>query len=259
MLSYIQSEIYRIFRNKGSYLFILISSALLVSANVILAVVKSAEETFPYATTKYSLGLIYTDFVIILFLCISLASMVFGNEHGNHTMKNSISYGISRGTIYFGKLIVEIIYSIIAFVVICGIHTASAYLLLEDSGSGHLMLLLKASLAAVPVFLSALGISNCFLFILESTGAAIGAISGILLLLTLAINMLAMKFSFFFEVSRYLPLNLLNNLGYDRENFQLIFPFDNGNGYLNYWLIGLAELIVISAIGFIVFRKKEVK
>ena len=95
-----------------------------------LAAVAHNEESFPYATTKFAIGLYLGSFQAVFLLCITVASIVFGNEYTNHTLKNSISYGINRSSIYFGKLIVEILYAFIAFAIITGIDIGSAYLLL---------------------------------------------------------------------------------------------------------------------------------
>lgn len=259
MFSYMKSEFYRIIRSKWSYIFIFICSALLISSNVVLAVVKSTEETFPYATTKFALASFYSNIAFVFILCLVVSSMIFGNEHGNHTLKNSISYGIPRSIIFFGKLMVMLAYSFMAFVVIAGIDVVSAYLLLENSGPGNLDLLLRAFFAQLPLLLLALAVSNCFLFNFESTGAGITAICGFLFILPLVSNLLGMKFMVFSKLSEILPWNMINNIRYDMDTYQLIFPGNPSNGYLRYWIIALVELVIVSVIGYLVFRRREVK
>lgn len=256
MLSYIKSEFYRIWHNKGSYLFIAICSLLLVSSNIILAAVKAAEPSFSYASTYFAFSTFYSSIIFVFFLCISVASIIFGNEHSNHTMKNSISYGINRGNIYFGKLIVEVAYAMIAFAIITGMDILTAYLLLENSGIEHLYLLLKVCFVVLPLLLCAIAVTNCFLFILESMGSAVGAVLGILLALPLVSNFLGMKFQVFALLAKVLPYNLLTKMDFDYEKIELILP---GNGAIDYWLIGIIELIVFALVGFVVFRKKEIK
>lgn len=259
MYNYIKSEFYRITHSKGYYVFIAICSVLLISANVVLAAVKSADDTFQYATTEFSHSLFSTSMSLVFILCIVVATMVFSNEHGDHTLKNSVSYGISRGKIFFGKLIVEIVYSIIAFVIISGLDIASAFLLLENTGPNSMELLLKTSLAVTPLLILAVGVSNTFLFIFESTGAGIASICGILLALPIVSNLLGMKFTVFRKLSEVLPWNMLINLKHDFNHYILIFPLQSGNGYLRYWLVGMLELAIIALIGFMVFRRKEIK
>ncbi|WP_033166149.1 ABC transporter permease subunit [Clostridium sp. KNHs205] len=259
MISYIKSEYFRIFRNKWTYLFILLCSGLLVSSNVVLTMVKASEKNFPYATTKFALSMFYSNFPIVFILCIAITAMVFGNEHTNHTMKNSVSYGISRGDIFFGKLIVEVVYSILAFVIIGALDIGFAYLLLDNSGVDYMLLLLKACAAAFPLFLVAIAITNSFLFTIESTGASNAASVGLLLAFPLVCNMLGMKFTFFMELAKLLPWNMIYYLGFDMEKFQPILLWGGRNGYGYYWLIACVEIIIVSVIGFVLFKKKEIK
>lgn len=259
MLSYIKSELYRLLHSKGSYLFIFICSALLISANVVLAVVGQIETSFPYDNTAFSLSLFYSDLVIVFILCVSVVSIVFGNEYTNHTMKNSVSYGISRGSIYLGKLVVEIIYAFAAFLIIASIFIGSSYLLLENSNKGELALLLRTCFVALPLLLYSLATANCFLFIIEGTGGAITAIIGVLIAFPLVSNFLGMKFEIFQKLGKILPWNLINNMTFDFQKIQLILPFEGNTGYLNYWLYGVAQMLIFILIGYFVFCKKEIK
>ncbi len=259
MISYIKSELYRIFHTKGSYLFIIVCSALLISSNVVLAIIGQVEETFRYNNTSFSLSLFYSYLPIIFLLCISVASIVFGNEHTNHTMKNSISYGISRGNIYFGKFITEIIYAVTALVAIAILYIGSAYLLLENSHSGDPELAARAYFVALPLFLFALATTNCFLFIIESTGGAVTAVIGVLLAFPLVGNFLGMKFELFRKLSKILPWNLINQMSFDYKNYQMYLPWEGSTGYLNYWIYGVLWMTFFLLIGFFIFRKKEIK
>lgn len=259
MINYIRSEFYRLLRNRSAYLFILVCSALITSAHVLLAVVAHNEPNFPYATTDFALSLFYTGLSIVFLLCITVASIIFGNEHTNHTLKNSISYGINRGSIYFGKLIVEMIYALIAFAIITGVDIGSAYLLLEDSGPESLEVLFRTSFVALPQLLFALAATNCFLFIIESNGAAIAAIIGLTVAYPIVNGYLGLKFDIFAKLNRILPWNIVNNIVFDHEKMSLIQPWAGKDGYTNSWLFGILQMVLLVLIGFVVFRRKEVK
>lgn len=258
MISYLKSEFYRIFHNKFTYLFIVISSALLVISNIVLAGVKGSDSSFEYANTKFAMSLLIGYFPLLLLLCIMVASMIFGNENSNHTMKNSVSYGISRGTIYFGKLIIEIIYSILAFTIITGIDVASAYLLLDNSGPEMFNAFIKVIFVSVPLFLFSVAITNCFIFIIESTGAATAAIAGLVLVVPLVCQLLGMKFTFFQSLAKVLPWDLINNVSVD-DKYNVVLSWSGNAGYYNYWIAGVIQMIMFILIGYIVFRRKEIK
>ncbi|SHO54001.1 ABC transporter permease [Anaerocolumna xylanovorans] len=258
MKQYMKSEFYRIAHRMSTYLFIGMCSLLMVSSNVVLAVVKHADAKFPYATTKFSISNLYASFAVVYLLCIAIASMIFGNEYGNRTMKNSISYGISRGTIYFGKLITEMIYAVIAFAAITGIHVASACLLLENSGAESIALLLKTTLFCFPLFIFAVGASNCFIFLFDSMGNAIAATLGLLLALPLVSNMLGMKFEVFHKLAEILPWNLINNMEFDFDKLEIILKWNERTVYY-YWMAGIIQMVLVVLAGYLIFNKREIK
>lgn len=258
MLNYLKSELYRVLHRKSSYLFIAICSLLLLSSNVILALYRHAEENFPYGTTKFAFSNFMTSQIVVYVLCITVASLMFGGEYVNRTLKNSVSFGLTRETIYFGKLIVEIVYAIIAYAIIYGVHTGSAYLLLENSGPAVMRMSLQTVAVVIPFFLFAIAAANCFFFMFESNGMAIGSVIGLMFGLPFVSNFLAMKFELFAKLSGILPMNLMNKIDYDYTNFTVILPFES-NHYLKCWLAGIIQMIIMVIIGFMAFRKKELK
>ncbi len=259
MSNYIKSEFYRILRRRGTYMFIGVCSLLLVSANVVLALVKLSAPDFGYATTNFSLANLYSSMAAAFLLCVWVASMIFGNAYNNHTFKNSISYGISRGTLYFGKLIVQIVYALAAFIVISGLYILSAYLLLENSGPAALEMLFKTLFACLPFLIFALVTANCFNFILESTGASITATLMVLLAFPLVSEFLGMKFVFFEKLAKLLPWNLIGAIRIDTEKNILHFYWNTQLDYGFCWLTGIVQVVLFALIGYMIYRRKEIK
>lgn len=257
MFNYLKSEIYRILHTKSSYMFIGICSLLLFSSNIVLALVKSSEPNFPYADTAFAIGNVCGSLVVVFLMCIMVAGTVFNNEHNNHTFKNCVSYGIPRGTIYFGKVFVQIIYAITAFIIILAVHVGSAYLLLENSGPMYLNMMFETCLALLPLFIFSLTVANCFYFILEGTGAAMTAAVGIILGMPLAFNFLGMKFEIFRIISKVLPWNLLLATKADMRG-AVTFLWEH-NGMLNNWLAGILQALIFIGLGYVTFRRKEIK
>lgn len=258
MSNYVKSEFYRVLHYKWTYLFIGICSFLLLSSNVVLAVVKYTDSSFPYANTYFSFSNLYSNIIIVYILCIMVSNMIYGNENNNHTMKNSVSYGISRGTIYFGKLLVEIVYAMIAFIIIAGVHVISGYLLLENSGPIELELIIRTYFACLPFLIFALATMNCFAFIMESSGA-IAASCGLLIAFPSICNLLGMRFLLFNQLAKILPWNLINNIEFDYAKHVLHLYWEAEAGYYYYWLIGIIQMVLIAMVGYVLFRKKEIK
>lgn len=258
MINYIRSEFYRIIHYKWTYLYIIICSALVLSSNIVLAAVKYTDSKFPYATTEFSLANAFTSMSLIYLLCITVSSMIFNHEYRNQTLKNCVSYGYSRGTIYFGKLIVQIIYSIIAFVTILGSFILSAYLLLENSGPSPIYQLMRASFACLPLFISGLAFTNCFLFMIEGSGAASAAALGVMFGFPVVCGMLAMRFDIFEMIYGVLAWPIVNSPSFSDTGLAHVY-WDTQQRFINCWIIGIVTAILISLIGYIAFRKKEIK
>jgi len=259
MISYLKSELYRLIHYKWTYLFICICSLLLLSSNIVLAVVKSTDSSFPYATTEFSFTNAYSNMIMVYILCIMVAIMIFGNEHNNNTMKNCVSYGISRGTIYLGKLLIQIIYAIIAFTIIIGVHIISGYFLLENSGPKEFEMLIRTSLACLPFFIFGLATTNAFAFILEGTSSAVSASCGIMLAFPLICNLLGMRFQTFEKLGGFLPWNIMSSIEYDQAERTLHMFWDTAAGFRNCWVFGIIQTVLIVGIGYLLFRKKEIK
>ena len=170
-----------------------------------------------------------------------------------------MNFGYSRGTIYFGKLIVQINYSIIAFVIILGSFIISAYLLLENSGPAALNQLLRACLACLPLFISGLAITNCFLFMIEGSGAAGVAAGGVMLAFPVVCALLAMRFDIFAKIYKILAWSIVDSPSYSMTTGLPSAYWDTKQGFINCWIIGIGTTALISLIGPMAFRKKEVK
>ncbi len=259
MLRYIQSEFYRLLRYKWTYWFIGICSLLLLSMNVVLAAVKHSDSSFQYATTRFAFGNLYSGMIVVFLLSVMVSEIASGNEYNNHTLKNCVSYGISRGTIYLGKLIVKVVYAITAFVSIISVFVASGYLLLENSGFEHLKFLLLTALACLPLFIFAVAVTNCFTLVIESTGGASAAVLGVIMAFPIVCNNLGMRFKFFAHLTKILPWNMINSIGFDMEQYTLRFIWDTESAYRYYWLLGILHTLLISVVGYLMFRKKEIK
>lgn len=159
----------------------------------------------------------------------------------------------------FGKLFIQITYAIVAFTIIIGVHVISGYLLLENSRAQEFEMLLRACLARLPLFFFGLAAANCFVFIIEGVGGAIAASCGLMIVIPWVSNLLGMKFDFFKKLSNILPMDILNSSSMDESGQVLQFYWTTEAGFRNCWMLGLIQMVIIFIIGYVVFRKKEIK
>ncbi|MGK0555279.1 ABC transporter permease [Macrococcus capreoli] len=114
MMNYMRSEAYKLFKIRGVYITYAICISLLILAALTLYYFGHNGEYFPY----YRADFYYNNvFGIWLFIAMigSVINTFLTNRESKRVLKQSISYGISRTTIYFSKYFV----SLIAFTILC--------------------------------------------------------------------------------------------------------------------------------------------
>ena len=95
-----------------------------------------------------------------------LTQTIFADEYGNGTFKNSVSYGVSRTTLYFGKLILTLVVPMIYFSIAIGVFLLSANVLLEIDPTEQTAFL-DGLLRGVPAILALLFFSNLLSFVVK--------------------------------------------------------------------------------------------
>ncbi|MCE4958010.1 ABC transporter permease [Macrococcoides caseolyticum] len=114
MMNYMRSEAYKLFKIRGIYITYAICISLLILAALTLYYFGHNGEYFPY----YRADFYYNNvFGVWLFIALigSIINTFLTNKESKRVLKQSISYGITRTTIYFSKYFV----SLIAFTILC--------------------------------------------------------------------------------------------------------------------------------------------
>lgn len=259
MVNYIRSEIYRNLRNKANYITLGGIMCFVVFLNVMLWGFAQNDINFPYATTKYSFSSLYCSLYIVLALCLGVVANTFTQEYKNQTLKNTIAFGISRSSIYFGKFVVSIINSIIMLISVLGVFIISAYILLENSGIEHLNTLLLSIFSAIPLFLSSLTIAHFCCFTLDSENKATFAWIGIAAAIPLLSEMLGRRIELFANITKYMPWSILREVRFNEVSQTLILGWTSQEGIIRSIIAGVLGIIIFYVAGLEIFKKKEVK
>lgn len=210
MMNYIKSELYRIMHSKGIYLLTGICTALLLSMNIMLGYFKGVEH-FSYATTEFVFKMVWSALNVVFFLTLCMGGIVFAEEYKNKTIANSVAFGYSRISLYFGKLLTGLIVSVGALAVVLAVFIGSAYLLLENSGIDVLITLLKGIGASVPILVAGEAAALTLLFLAGSSSGATWSWMGIMIGVPIISELLGMKFDFFRKLSGWLAYEVLQN------------------------------------------------
>lgn len=256
MLNYLKSEFYRIIRLKSVYATFAFCAAFIMLFNGALFYFRN-EVGFRYATTKYSFSFIYTSMPILIYIVYMVCSVVIDDEFKSRTLKNSVAAGVKRNTIYFGRFIIEIIIGMIFYVLLNLLHIMLGLALLENSGGEYLHILLRSLIACIPIYIACAAICHCLYYILDNAINVIFAFVVIVTLIPKAIGLAGMKISFLSKINEWLMASLLEPK-WD-EAYNLTLSWDTTNGFIRGYIAGIIGIIVFSAIGSILYNKKELK
>lgn len=265
MLNYINGELYKTFRRGYTKIALAVIALLCIAGNALIRMTFSMAGTLDSAYPFY-LGIMLMPMCFALLTLV--ADTVFSDEYKYGTLKNPISFGISRGELYFGKLIVEIVLMLVVVAWILVVYTASALFFSQIGAHGPIAwqavrLFLEKTALSLPLWLGMLGILNLLAFALRSN--------------TL-FGMSAMVVFTFPGPVLGLMRNLVPELGtlYKLTISRQFELLTGGAGFMLggpgpaaravrpesiLWCIlaGLAWLAVSSIAGYLLFRRREIK
>lgn len=256
MLNYINSELFRISHNKKLYLLLGIVAALIIAMGVVLSVF-GKDPKFPYATTAFALGNEYRSMNYLLIIVLVLAAYLDDNEYRQHTMKHSVAFGINRSTIYLARFFAQIIVSAVIYILMNVLLVGVSFSLLQHSNMGEMNELLRAMTAGIPLFLTALAISHCFIMNMESIISAETYAIAIILILPMIMNMLGKQVDIIAKLAYWLPYNLATPFFNESSVLQLTWNIPNGMWHC--YLSGLLFTVIFTVAGLAFFRKREIK
>lgn len=259
MINYIRSEVYRNLRHKGNYLFILAAMAFVVFLNIVLWIFVKNDTSFPYATTKYAFSSLYCNLRFIMIMCVAVVSIIFAQEYKNQTLKNTVSFGISRASIYFGKLIISIIFSFIAAICVIATFIISAYILLENSGIEYLATLINSIVAGIPLILFSLVVAHSFYFITEKEMNVVGFWVGIVIVIPILLAMIGRKSEVSRTIASYMPWNIVGDITFNEATNTLVLGWTTPEAIVKSIVVGVVGCVMFYIIGLEIFKRKEVK
>ncbi|NCE65420.1 ABC transporter permease [Pseudoflavonifractor sp. 524-17] len=188
-----------------------------------------------------------------LYATILLGDVVFSDQYKWGTLKNEVSYGVSRSVIYLGKLLAAGLLSVVACGVMMGFYLAGCWVLFpHGAGDGLFFQMLGYCLAgALPLWISALAvIMACFFNIRSSTVGTLLAV-GILMVLSNIIQILGLLVNdVFLKIYEYMPTVIVDNL----KNMAFDWSYVG-----RAWLVGAVWTVGAVAVGLMGFHRSEIR
>ena len=127
MFNLIRADLYKAFHRMYLYIFMGVMAAAAISYNVLFA--------YAGAPREVAFGSALSFFMFPLFLVSMFVDIVTAEENKEHTLKNTISFGISRSKLYLAKNISAVIIAAAVAAVTLGAFFVSGLLFLK-AGEG---------------------------------------------------------------------------------------------------------------------------
>jgi ABC-2 type transport system permease protein len=248
MINYIRAELYRNFNRMYFWVFTGIAAALGLAITILAA---STD------TPGVSLSMILDSTLYVLampvFIVAAIVDMVTAEENKNQTLRNVITFGVSRYKLILSKVIVSVVLAFISAIIILVIFFggAAAFFGIDPGVKTVLPMVSIRLLTAVPLWIGAISIGT-FLGMAINNNTLFGfAHAGIFFMTSKIIKLLAFTVSDkFMNINNYLITTRLSGLR--------AADIPVGELWLSA-LIGLAYTAFFTILSMIYFNKKEVK
>ncbi len=253
MLKYLRAEFYKAFHRRaytGGALAFLLGGEIFL-----LLLIKFTGN--PLVSLDGIISVLTMALSVGLYLVLMLCDLVFSDQYKLNTLKNEVSYGVSRGRIYLGKLIasmgVAVLACLLALAVWLGVGGA---LFPVETPLGELLPQLGMILAgAIPLWLGGLGFCHMLLFVTK--GSTMATVLYVLVMgaADTCMKLIALFSSWFVEpyqaIRAWLPPVPFETLAGD-------VAADPGAALLHAWLVGLVWMGASTVIGYVTFQKREI-
>ena len=281
MLNYIRAELYKVTHRVYTWIML---GLIFLGEGLMFIIWFDNREYMNFFDAVHVVGMMMIlGFIATIFTC----DIVFAGQHQNGTLKNEVSFGLSRAKIYLGKFIAMTFLSVLAMVIALGVYLGVCRVMLPDytanavyyetwgiyEGGGALTALELVGVwifTELPVWLGCQAVICAASFLLNSAIVANLVTFGVVIGSHYVIGLLALFLHSGSPVSQL--LGKINSW----LPYEILLAQDPGVGLLNLrptpailelswemvarsWIIGGFWLIFATAAGLYFFRKKEIK
>ncbi|WP_270168496.1 ABC transporter permease [Paenibacillus sp. SYP-B4298] len=232
MPNYLRSELYRLVRKKAVFVFL----ALCILGPLFITLLTASTGGELYANTEVTFKAALSMWSLPFFIVPILVSLLVSDEFTDGTFKNTVAYGISRSTFFYGKWIIEMLLFIVSWTITYSSLTASVFLILPNTGVSYFLDFTHSIFGVLPLLLAALTVSHCLCFLTEKSLPHLVSYVVIMIVLPELYFMFANRIPALKEVVETLPLfpyAAANDLFWMKPN-----------GLLLCWIIGASYVLL---------------
>ncbi len=257
-MNYIKSELYRITHSFEIYRLTLVLAALAIFYNAaVSAFLKNVAPGSFYLTTSFS----YSNLVAYPMLyCIAgaiVAAVLYEGNLQNGNMKNTVSFGISRSTVFIGKCIVSVISAGFSLLVVLSVFIVSTSIFMRKAGPVQLRHLIGEVPAVFFIAAAALISMLLFLELFEKFGTGVIVWAAIWFFIPKVLFYVGLRFSVIYLIAMLLPANFFSYNAMPVDTSQCITAWDTPLDMTKCIVVGMTGIVVFMIAGIMLLRKKE--
>ena len=259
MLNYIRAETYKLLRRPYTY----ITLAVMLALEALYASMFTFHNSHSSATPFGGAIVTIIEMGAIGFCtCLLTGDIVFAGQYKNSTLKNEVSFGLSRTRIYLGKLLAQTLLSITYLIIMMAFFLGLAAVCLPMEGPaafyspGEALAIVGYFLAAgLPLWIGGQAVMCMCLFLINGDMASSFLYVGIIFMLGSTLELAGLFIGGGFgelllKIVQYFPVPMLNGAK----------AVVGDMGYLGRaWLVGAFWVAVSTAAGLYGFSRKEIK
>ena len=263
MLNYIRAEIYKLLHRPYTYITLgvmLVLEGLLVAGHAF-------HNAHSLATPFGGAIVLITDMGIIGFcMCMITGDVVFAGQEKNATLKNEVSFGLSRTQIYMGKFLAQTLLSITYLVVMIGFYLGACAVILpieplpvegfySISSTNGLIIVGYFLAVGLPLWIGGQAVMCMCLFLVNGEQTSSFLYVGIMFVLEAVISIVSS-----FAGGRTGEILALIGSHMPRPMLEIAKSVVGDWAYMGKaWLVGAFWVAVCTAVGLYGFKKKEIK
>ena len=259
MLNYIRAEIYKLIHRPYTY----IALGVILALEALYASMFAFHNAHSMATPFGGAIVTIVEMGVIGFcICLITGDIVFAGQYKNSTLKNEVSFGLSRTQIYLGKFLAQTLLSIVYLLVMMAFFLGLCAVCLPMEGPATFYSASKALTimgyflaAGLPLWVGAQAAVCMCLFLIHGEMAASFLYVGIVFVLETIVELVGLLAGggvgkLLLTIHPYFPRTMLDGAK----------AVVGDMGYLGRaWIVGAFWVIVCTAVGLYGFRRKEIK
>ena len=268
MVNAMRAEIYKLTHRPYFYVFNLVCAAFSLLVVGCLAYIKFSQPSNQDAVNfPFALSILLMGMPIGLYLVAVGCDAVFSEQYKYNTLKNEVSYGLSRVQVYLSRLVVTLLLMVVVFVVTMGAYLLAALALLGIPSDETAMasfgrnaaqavgmvleMLGYYVLASFPLWLGALSLTMACYFLIRGSNMAGIAFLVLMVGVPAILDNLGKYVHPMFHALYHLTLDYLCRVVISTETLDWALMG-------RCWLLGLAWAAVSTAVGLFFFSRREI-